>query len=80
MYYTGEYHQVKMKAGLDSSLRQDVLYLNKGTDDQMVIQLMIFKKSLKSLYNILKGAFNLLSRCCLSHSLDKKKLIFYAEF
>uniref|UniRef100_K1Q4N6 Cation-transporting ATPase n=1 Tax=Magallana gigas TaxID=29159 RepID=K1Q4N6_MAGGI len=33
----GEYHQVKMKAGLDTSLRQDVLYLNKGTDDQMEI-------------------------------------------
>lgn len=49
MYYTGEYHQVKMKAGLDTSLRQDVLYLNKGTDDQMVIQLMIFKKSQISL-------------------------------
>nr|XP_034336554.1 probable cation-transporting ATPase 13A3 isoform X2 [Crassostrea gigas] len=26
-----------MKAGLDTSLRQDVLYLNKGTDDQMEI-------------------------------------------
>lgn len=63
-----------MKADLDTSLRKDVLYLNKDTDDQMVInkKLIIFKKSLKSLYNILKGAFNLLSRSCLSHSLDKK--------
>lgn len=49
MYYTGEYHQVKMKAGLDTSLRQDVLYLNKGTDDQMVIK---FSKNLSNLYTV----------------------------
>lgn len=53
MYYTGEYHQVKMKAGLDTSLRKDVLYLNKGTDDQMVIK--IFKNLSNLSFNILKG-------------------------